>query len=102
VDSGGSKQPHCQTILQELAAKSIEGRHLMATSICIKCSGHSFEVVLFTPIGDSRKLSIVQCSGCGTPVGVMDPAAGPQIEALKAQVAAIDQRLSRIAQALQD
>jgi len=32
----------------------------------------------------------------------MDPAAEPQIEALKAQVVAIDQRLSRIAQALQD
>jgi hypothetical protein len=33
---------------------------------------------------------------------MMDPATGLQIEALKAQVAAIDQRLSRIAQALQD
>jgi len=74
----------------------------MATSTCIKCSGHSFEVVLFTPIGGSRKLSIVQCSSCGTPIGMLDPATGIQIEALKAQVAAIDQRLSRIAQALQD
>jgi hypothetical protein len=74
----------------------------MATSTCIKCSGHSFEVVLFTPIGCSRKLSIVQCSSCGTPIGMLDPATGLQIEALKAQVAAIDQRLSRIAQALQD
>jgi hypothetical protein len=74
----------------------------MATSTCIKCSGHSFEVVLFTPIGGSRKLSIVQCSSCGTPIGMLDPATGLQIEALKAQVVAIDQRLSRIAQALQD
>jgi hypothetical protein len=31
----------------------------MAISTRVKCSGHSFEVVLFTPIGDSRKLSIV-------------------------------------------
>jgi hypothetical protein len=74
----------------------------MAISTCVKCTGHSFEVVLFTPIGDSRKLSIVQCSGCGTPIGMMDPATEPQIEALKSQVAAIDARLSRIAQALQD
>jgi hypothetical protein len=28
----------------------------MAVSTCVKCNGHSFEVVLFTPIGDSRKL----------------------------------------------
>ncbi len=74
----------------------------MAVSTCIKCSGHSFEVVLFTPIGDSRKLSIMQCSSCGTPIGVMDPATGLEIEALKAQVAAIDDRLSWIAKALQD
>jgi len=72
----------------------------VAISSCIKCAGHTFEVVLFTPIGDSRKLSIVQCSSCGTPVG-MDPA-GPQMEALKAQVAAIDARFTRIAQTLQD
>jgi len=64
----------------------------MAVSTCIKCSGHSFELALFTPLGDSRKLTIVQCSMCGTPVGVMDPAIGPQIEALKSQIAAIDER----------
>jgi hypothetical protein len=39
---------------------------------------------------------------CGTPVSIMDPAAGPQIEALKSQVAAIDERLNRIAMALQE
>jgi hypothetical protein len=35
-------------------------------------------------------------------VGVMDPALRPQIEALEHQVAAIDERLSRIAKALQE
>ena len=74
----------------------------MSVSTCIKCRGHSFAVVLFTPVGGSQKLSIVQCSGCGTPIGMMDLATGPQIEALKAQVAAIDERLSRIARARQD
>jgi hypothetical protein len=74
----------------------------MAVSTCIKCGGHGFELALFTPIGDSKKFSIVQCSQCGTPAGVMDPALGPQIEALKQQVAAIDERLNRIAKALQD
>ena len=74
----------------------------MAVSTCTKCSGHSFELALFTPIGESRKLMIVQCSSCGTPVGVIDPATGPQIEALKHQIAAIDERLNRIATALQE
>lgn len=74
----------------------------MAISTCIKCSGHSFEIALLTPIGDNRKFSVVQCSNCGIPIGVLDPTAGPQIEALKSQVAAIDERLHRIARALQE
>ena len=74
----------------------------MAISTCTKCGGHSFELTLLTPLGESRKLTLVQCSGCGTPVGVVDPTTGPQIEALKNQIAAIDMTLSRIAQALQD
>jgi hypothetical protein len=74
----------------------------MAVSTCIKCSGHSFELALFTPIGESKKLTIVQCSQCGTPVAVMDPATGPAMEVLKNQIAAIDERLNRIAKALTD
>ncbi|HEY0282709.1 MAG TPA: hypothetical protein VGC27_08805 [Rhizomicrobium sp.] len=74
----------------------------MAVSTCIKCSGHGFELALFTPIGESKKLTIVQCSSCGTPIGVVDPATSPQIEVLKNHVAAIDERLNRIAQALQE
>jgi hypothetical protein len=56
----------------------------------------------FTPLGASNKLTIVQCSGCGAAIGVLDPAAGLQIDALKNHVAAIDERLNRIAKALQD
>ena len=74
----------------------------MAISTCIKCAGHSFELALFTPLGEGKEFSIVQCAQCGAPAGVMDPALGPQIEALTRQVAAIDGRLSRIANALQD
>jgi hypothetical protein len=57
---------------------------------------------MFTPLGASHKLTIVQCSACGAPVGVLDPATGPQIEALKHQIAAVDERLNRIAKALQE
>ena len=74
----------------------------MAISTCQRCAGHSFELALFTPLGTSQKLTLVQCSGCGTPVGVLDPTTGSQIDALKNQVAAVDERLNRIAKALQD
>jgi hypothetical protein len=74
----------------------------MTVSTCIKCSGHSFELALFTPMGENRKLTLVQCAQCGTPVGVLDPASGSQVEALRHQVAAIDERLKRIAAALQE
>ena len=74
----------------------------MAVSTCLKCAGHSFELVPFTPLGASNKLVMVQCSSCGTPVGILDPVATPQIDALKSQIAAIDERLSRIAKALQE
>ena len=74
----------------------------MAISTCGKCGGHGFELALFTPIGDRSNLTLVQCAACGTAVGALDPSTGPQIEALKRHVAAIDQRLARIAEALQE
>ena len=74
----------------------------MAISTCVKCAGHSFELTPFTPLGTSHKLTIIQCSGCGAPIGVLDPATGPQIDALKNQIASIDERLNRIARTLQD
>lgn len=74
----------------------------MAVSTCVKCGGHSFEVVPLTPLGASNKLAIVQCSGCGAAIGVLDPATDLQIDALKNHVAAIDERLNRIAKALQN
>ena len=74
----------------------------MAVSTCTKCGSHGFETALLTPIGEGRKFTVVQCAGCGTPIGVLDPASVTQIEALKNQIAAIDERLNRIARALQD
>ena len=74
----------------------------MAVSTCTKCAGHSFELAPFTPLGASHKLVMVQCSGCGAPIGILDPTATAQINALKNQIAAIDERLNRIAKALQD
>jgi hypothetical protein len=74
----------------------------MAVSTCIKCDGHSFELALFTPLGESQKLTMVQCATCGTPVGVIDAASRAATEALQGKVAAIDEGLTRIAKALND
>jgi hypothetical protein len=74
----------------------------MAVSTCIKCDGHSFELALFTPLGEGQKLTIVQCANCGTPVGALDTASRAAIEALQGKVAAIDEGLTRIAKALND
>jgi hypothetical protein len=74
----------------------------MAISTCIKCDGHSFELALFTPLGESHKLTMVQCASCGTPVGVIDTVSRAAIEALQGRVAAIDEGLTRIAEALND
>lgn len=72
----------------------------MAVTTCIKCEGHSFELALFTPIGGTQKFSMIQCAGCGKPFGVLDPSTEPALKMLKAQVAAIDEGLRRIASAL--
>ena len=74
----------------------------MAVSTCIKCDGHSFELALLTPLGESHKLTMVQCASCGTPVGVVDTASRAAIEALQGKVASIDEGLTRIAKALND
>jgi hypothetical protein len=72
----------------------------MAMTTCLKCSGHSFEIVPFNPIGTQQKLSFVQCADCGTAVGVIDPTLCAAISAVRNQVAAIDDGLRRIANAL--
>jgi hypothetical protein len=66
----------------------------------MKCGGHSFELALFTPLGESRKLKIVQCSSCGVPLGIFDPTTEIRIEALQNRVTAIDDGLKQIAKAL--
>lgn len=74
----------------------------MAISMCIRCSGHTFELSTFTPLSDSRKLAMVQCADCGVPVGALDLSLGSKIEAMTSQITAIDENLRRIVKALQD
>ena len=72
----------------------------MAVTTCLKCSGHSFELALFTPVGAQQKLSMIQCAGCGTPVAVFDANVYAELNTLKARISAIDEGLKRIAAAL--
>ena len=74
----------------------------MATSTCAKFGGHSFERALLTPIGEDRKLAIVQCAKCGTVIGALDPTSNTLIEGLQKQIAAINVGLVRIAKTLSE
>lgn len=44
----------------------------MAMSSCPKCDSHIFQLQEHAPAGSNYKLMFVQCSSCGTVVGVMD------------------------------
>ena len=44
----------------------------MASSTCIKCGNHIFELVEREPINAAFRLNFVQCSSCGGVVGVLD------------------------------
>jgi predicted nucleic-acid-binding Zn-ribbon protein len=44
----------------------------MATSTCIKCDNHSFEVKLAEPKKGAFKMYFVQCTSCGGVVGVTE------------------------------
>lgn len=44
----------------------------MATSTCVKCGGHSFEMVEQEPKNATYKFHFVQCTSCGGVVGVTD------------------------------
>ncbi len=44
----------------------------MAMSTCIKCGGHSFEMVEATPMKSNFIVMFIQCSKCGGVVGITD------------------------------
>ncbi len=72
----------------------------MAVSTCAKCEGRAFERGLVAPLGEQCAISVLQCSGCGAVVGILDGHSA--LERLQTQVAAIDAGLIRIAKALSE
>jgi hypothetical protein len=44
----------------------------MATSKCVKCDSHRFELVEQTPARAVFKYNFVQCASCGGVVGVVE------------------------------
>lgn len=73
----------------------------MALSKCPKCEKGFFEIKVVEPMGASHKQCFVQCSACGTPIGVIgfnNPAV--MIDGLGETIAKIEQRISRIEGAL--
>jgi hypothetical protein len=84
------------------------GREAMATSACVKCGEHLFELVEMLPAGAVNKLQLLQCASCGTPVGVHEDNSAiltkltVAIAQLKAQVTEIDAGLRRIVEFLNE
>lgn len=39
---------------------------------CIKCKGTFFELKTIEPNGSNFKVNVVQCSACGSPIGLVD------------------------------
>ena len=81
----------------------------MALSACVKCGGHSFGLQEKEPTNSSVKWYFVQCSSCGTPVGVVDyypnatllkriEAVEKGLKSLGAAVAALDRNIRVLAQ----
>lgn len=74
----------------------------MAYSKCPHCNGLRFEVKLVEPQDGRYKQYFVQCSGCGTPFGVLDYFnTGSQLEDVKKQVGALSDGIGELAGRLQ-
>jgi hypothetical protein len=80
-------------------------------SACVKCGGMSFKLEQKEPLGSSVKWYFVQCSSCGTPVGVVDfypnativrkmEALEKALESLEGDVANIDHMIRQLANRL--
>ena len=72
----------------------------MAITTCANCEGHTFERGLVTPLGEQRTISVLQCAGCGTAIGILDGQL--TLERLQTQIAEINAGLIRIAAALSE
>ncbi len=66
---------------------------------CLKCSGTSFEVALLEPKGANYKVYAVQCSVCGTSIGVLEYFnSGALLGRLEKRISSLESSLSDIGQ----
>jgi len=69
----------------------------MAFSTCGKCEGRYFELVEVRLTGSMYAYNFIQCSRCGTPVGVVEYLdSGVLLQEQKAQLNQIEKRLQNI------
>jgi hypothetical protein len=73
----------------------------MALSACPKCEHLLFEIVTVEPSGSNYKMNLVQCSACGTPIGVTEfYDAGELLTEQAEKLEEMDKRLIRIERAV--
>lgn len=69
----------------------------MARSSCPKCDSHTFEIVEGNPNNTAFRLMYVQCSSCGSVVGVMDYYnIGAKLEKLEKQEKELSGEIQRL------
>ena len=61
-------RPRLSAILA--GANQRQERDFMATTMCGKCGKRSFEIVEISPAQGRYKHNVIQCSACGTPIGI--------------------------------
>jgi transcription elongation factor Elf1 len=62
----------------------------MARTTCPKCGSTTFENATISAKGAAFQKTVVQCSACGTPIGIMD------IKNVIAEIGDLSDRLDRI------
>lgn len=45
---------------------------MFGQTVCPHCRATSWKIVTIEPIGGNFKQNVLQCNGCGAPVGVLD------------------------------
>lgn len=67
------------------------------TSKCAKCNSFSFEIVEQSPRNSKYKFFFVQCSVCGSPIGVLEYFnSGAKIEIVENKIQSLERKIDNL------